>query len=213
MALQIEKSFVIRAPLAAVWEFLTDPHRVVRCLPGAAITEQVDERTWAGTITVKVGPVSASYKGKVRFERLDAAAHEAEIVASGQDVRGKGGADMRMKSRLAERSPRETEVAATSEVNVTGILAQLGRGMIQDVSDQMFEKFTTAMRADLESAGGAIAEAGGDPPKAPREAEPIDAVSLGAGVLRRALVRGLRSPVFWAAAAVLALFTYWLWLR
>jgi len=213
MALKIEKSFVIRAPLATVWEFLTDPHRVVRCLPGAAITEQVDERTWAGTITVKVGPVAASYKGKMRFERLDAAAHEAEIAASGQDIRGKGGADMRMKSRLAERSPRETEVAATSEVNVTGILAQLGRGMIQDVSDQMFEKFTTAMRADLESAGGGNGAANAGPQPAASEAAPIDAVSFGAGVLGRAAARGLRRPVFWAATVVLALLIYWLWLR
>lgn len=213
MALQIEKSFVIRAPLAAAWKFLTDPHRVVRCLPGAALTEQVDERTWAGTITVKVGPVAASYKGKVRFERLDAAAHEVEIVASGQDVRGKGGADMRMKSRLAERSPRETEVIATSEVNVTGILAQLGRGMIQDVSDQMFEKFTTAVRADLESAGEGNGAASAGPQPAAREAKPIDAVSFGAAVLGRAAARALRRPLFWAAAIVLALLTYWFWLR
>jgi len=213
MAMQIEKSFVIRAPLAAAWDFLTDPHRVVHCLPGAAITEQVDERTWAGTITVKVGPVAASYKGKVRFERLDAATHTAEIVASGQEVRGKGGADMRMTSRLTVRSPRETEVAATSEVNVTGILAQLGRGMIQDVSDQMFEKFSAAMRTDLESAGEGNGAPNAKPQPAPGEAEPIDAVSLGAGVLGRAAARGLRRPVFWAAAVVLALLIYWLWLR
>jgi carbon monoxide dehydrogenase subunit G len=213
MAMQIEKSFVIRAPLAAAWDFLTDPHRVVRCLPGAAITEQVDERTWAGTITVKVGPVAASYKGKVRFERLDAATHTAEIVASGQDIRGKGGADMRMTSRLVERSPRETEVAATSEVNVTGILAQLGRGMIQDVSDQMFEKFSAAMRTDLESAGEGNGDANARPQPAASEAAPIDAVSFSAGVLGRAAARGLRRPVFWAAAVVLALLIYWLWLR
>jgi carbon monoxide dehydrogenase subunit G len=217
--MQIEKSFVIRAPLAAVWEFLTDPHRVVRCLPGAAITEQVDEQTWAGTITVKVGPVAASYKGKVRFERLDPATHTAEIVASGQDVRGKGGADMRMTSRLTGRSAGETEVAATSQVNVTGILAQFGRGMIQDVSDQMFGKFTAAMRSELESAaGGGDGGPGGTPPAARSEIEPaappVDVVSLGAGVLGRAAVRGLRRPVIWAvAAAVLALVVYWIWLR
>lgn len=212
MGMQIEKSFVVRAPLAAAWNFLTDPQRVVRCLPGAAITEQVDERTWAGAITIKVGPVAASYKGKVRFERLDPATHTAEIVASGQDVRGKGGADMRMTSRLVERSPRETEVAATSEVNVTGILAQLGRGMIQDVSDQMFEKFTTAMRAELESAEGrnGVNEA----PRAPvNPAPPIDAVSFGSEVVGRAVVRGLRRPLFWAAVVFLALGVYWLWFR
>ncbi len=147
--MQIEKSFVVQAPRAAVWDFLTDPHKVAKCLPGAAVTEQVDETTYAGTITVKVGPVTASYRGKLKFERLDEAAGEAELQASGQETRGKGGAEMRMKSRVAELAPGETEVRVTSEVNVFGVLAQMGRGMIQDVSDQLFQKFSDAMRREL----------------------------------------------------------------
>ena len=152
MGMEIEKSFVVAAPAGAVWDFLTDPHRVARCLPGAAITEKVDDETYAGTITVKVGPVTASYRGKMRFERLDPALREADIAASGQETRGKGGADMRMKSRVSERSPAETEVVVVSDVNVVGILAQFGRGMIQDVSDQLFQRFTVAMRRELETA-------------------------------------------------------------
>src|SRR5262249_31761603 len=150
MALEISKSFIVRTSPEVAWAFFTDPTRVARCLPGAAITSQVDERTYAGTITVKVGPVAASYKGTMRFERLDAAARTAEIVAAGQDVRGKGGADMRMTSALVERAPGETQVTITSQVNVMGILAQLGRGMIQDVSDQMFDTFVAAARSELE---------------------------------------------------------------
>jgi carbon monoxide dehydrogenase subunit G len=153
MGIPIEKSFVVAAPAAAVWEFLTDPVKVASCLPGAAITGKEDDSTWVGTITVKVGPVTASYRGKLRFERLDAAAREAEIAASGQETRGKGGADMRMKSRVVERGPGETEVTVASDVNVVGVLAQFGRGMIQDVSDQMFRKFTEAMRRQLEAPG------------------------------------------------------------
>jgi hypothetical protein len=210
MALQIDKTFTINAGRAAVWNFLTDPDRVARCLPGAAITEKVDEQTYLGTITVKVGPVSASYKGKVRFERLDEAEGTAEIVASGQDVKGKGGADMRLTSRLTERAPGQTEVAASSAVNITGILAQLGRGMIQDVSDQMFLKFTEAMRAELES--GAAAGASPGAPMA-AAAPPVDAVSLGAGVARRAAGRAIGRPAFWAVAAVLLLLIYWIWFR
>ncbi|HVI95343.1 MAG TPA: SRPBCC domain-containing protein, partial [Anaeromyxobacter sp.] len=61
MPFQIDKTFVVRAPAQAVWDFLTDPQRVARCMPGAAITEQIDDRTYAGTLTVKVGPVVASY--------------------------------------------------------------------------------------------------------------------------------------------------------
>ena len=159
MAIPIEKQFVINAGRREVWAFLTDPSRVAGCLPGAAITEQVDERTHAGTIAVKVGPVSARYKGTVRFERLDEGEGVAEIAAAGQDVRGKGGADMRMTSRVVERGPAETEVTVSSTVNISGILAQFGRGLIQDVSDQMFRQFTEAMRAALESAGD---EAGAD---------------------------------------------------
>ena len=152
MGIPVEKQFVIEAARGDVWAFLTDPSRVAGCLPGAAITEQVDERTHAGTIAVKVGPVSARYKGTVRFERLDEDEGVAEIAAAGQDVRGKGGADMRMTSRVVARGPAETEVTVSSTVNISGILAQFGRGMIQDVSDELFRRFTDAMRAALESA-------------------------------------------------------------
>src|SRR6202035_969607 len=185
MGMEITKSFVVKAPASAVWEFLTDPTRVARCLPGAAITEKVDEKTYGGTITVKVGPVTANYRGKMRFERLDAAAREAEISASGQETRGKGGADMRMKSRVVERPGGETEVEVVSDVNVMGVLAQFGRGMIQDVSDQLFQKFADGMRRELEAPAVATpvpagnpsssmevpAEtAGGVPPRAPARA-------------------------------------------
>ncbi len=200
MAIPIEKSFVVKASADRVWEFLTDPHRVAKCLPGAAITERLDDQTYAGTMTVKVGPVSTSYKGQVRFERLDSDARVAEITGRGLDVRGKGGADMRMTSRLVERGPGETEVTVISEVSVTGILAQFGRGMIQDVSDQMFEKFTEAMRSELE---------GGE--QGARKADALDVASLGAAVGKRALGRVVRRPGFWAAVVILVLAIYWLW--
>ena len=67
---------------------------------------------------MKVGPVSSSYRGKVTFERLDPAARTAEIVASGQDVRGKGGADLRLTSSLKALPEGATEVTAVSLVNV-----------------------------------------------------------------------------------------------
>lgn len=209
--MQIEKSFVVQAPRAAVWDFLTDPHKVAKCLPGAAVTEQVDETTYAGTITVKVGPVTASYRGKLKFERLDEAAGEAELQASGQETRGKGGAEMRMKSRVAELAPGETEVRVTSEVNVFGVLAQMGRGMIQDVSDQLFQRFTAAVRAELEAAP-AVAEssAGGPPASASPQNQSLDAVAFGAQVAGRTARRWTRSPGFWLALAVLAILLYWL---
>src|SRR5262252_4557664 len=174
MGLRFENAFVIKAPADRVWAYLTDPYRVAPALPGAAVTEKLDDGSYAGTITVKVGPVSAKYKGNVRFESLDAAARSAVMAARGQDTSGRGGADMKMQSHLVEKSPGETEVTVVSDMNVTGILAQMGRGLMQDVSNQMFQKFTEAMRAELEkpaqptssdSDGGAGAgggDAGGD---------------------------------------------------
>lgn len=151
MGMEITKSFDVNAPADAVWAFLTDPYRVASCLPGAAVTGKVDDTTYTGTITVKVGPVTASYRGKMHFDRLDPEAREAELSASGQETKGKGGADMRMKSRLVAKGPTTTEVTVVSDVNVVGVLAQFGRGMIQDVSDQLFQKFSQAMRRELET--------------------------------------------------------------
>ena len=167
MALEIVKTFTIKAPPALVWEFLIDPHKVVRCLPGAALTGQLDAKTYTGTMTVKVGPVQSSYKGKVIFERLDAVTRTAEILGSGQDTKGKGGAELKLVSSVKELSPGVTEVVATSQVNISGILAQMGRGMIQDVSDQMFKIFSERMRAELESAATAAPAPAAPPPVAP----------------------------------------------
>jgi carbon monoxide dehydrogenase subunit G len=227
MPMEISKTFVVNAPAEAVWGLLTDPQRVARCLPGAAITNQVDEQTHAGTITVKVGPVAATYKGTMRFERLDAATRTAEIVAAGQDVRGKGGADMRMTSRLVEREAGGTEVAISSQVNVMGILAQFGRGMIQDVSDQMFDKFVAAVRAELETPAvtpsSSSPQVSGDQttpvasgvvrPGEPTGTEPIEVLSFGSAVVGRAAGRAALRPIVWVGAVVILVAIYWLWLR
>jgi carbon monoxide dehydrogenase subunit G len=230
--MEITKSFVVKAPAAAVWEFLTDPYRVGRCLPGAAITDKVDDQTYTGTITIKVGPVTASYRGKMRFERLDPAAMEADIAASGQETKGKGGADMRMKSRVVAKGPDETEVTVVSDVNVMGVLAQFGRGMIQDVSDQLFQKFTDGMRRELETPAVVAPPAVETPavevvdqePAAPAQAtapqtiappppmaeDVLDVGSLGAKAASRAAGRLLRGPVFWIAVILIAFLIYWL---
>jgi len=154
--MRIEQKFVLNAPPDRVWGFLTDPFQVAGCLPGAAITSRIDDRTYEGTITVKVGPVTAAYKGKVRFERLDPEHLETELVGQGQDVRGKGGAEMRMVSRLSPLDGGGTEVAVTSDVNISGILAQMGRGMIESISAQIFQQFTAAVQQKLQAAPGSV---------------------------------------------------------
>jgi len=223
MALEIVKTFEVNAAPDAVWSFLTDLPRVARCLPGAAIGDKLDEKTSSGTMTIKVGPVSSTYRGKVVFERLDPTARTAEIVATGQDVRGKGGADLKLTSSLKALPSGKTEVTAVSLVNVTGMLAQMGRGMIQDVSDEMFQIFSERMRAELETPAvsaaatpvtdgarspgdGAAARSGTPAPSpsspaarpAPDRPEALDAAAIGARVARRSAARLVKRPAFWA---------------
>jgi hypothetical protein len=171
---------------------------------------------------VKVGPVAATYKGTLRFERLDPAARSVEIVANGQDVRGRGGADLRMTSTLVERAPGETVVSITSQVDVLGVLAQIGSRMIQDVGDRLFDTFVGAVRAQLEkprqpTAGRepAMASGGSEPGREPPQdgTAPIEVLSFGTALAGRAAARALAKPAVWAGATLLILLVYWLWSR
>lgn len=148
--MKIEQEFTIAAPADEVWAFLTDPERVAAALPGAEITEKVDETTYKGGMSVKVGPLSASYKGTVSFE-LNEADRSATVHAKGQGKAGMGSAEMRMVSSVIEVSGEETKVAVESDLTVSGVLAQMGRGMIEQVSRKMFKDFTDNVKQELES--------------------------------------------------------------
>jgi carbon monoxide dehydrogenase subunit G len=181
MAIQIEKTFQVKEPVEKVWSFLSDPRRVAACVPGAQITEQVDENNYKGTIRVKVGPSVTDYKGDVQIVRLDSQNHEIEILGKGQDMRGRGSASMKMTGKLRALDSSSTEVTSISELTVVGILAQMGSRVIQEVSNIMFGEFTKNFQVQLANpAAPAVAEAA---------AKPINATSLAweaaKGVFRR----------------------------
>jgi len=150
MALKIEKTFEVQEPVEKVWAFLSDPRKVATCVPGAQITEQVDEKTYKGAIKVKVGPSVTDYKGEVQIVRLDTQNREIEILGKGQDVRGRGSASMKMTGKLRALDTGGTEVTSVSEVNVIGILAQMGSRVITEVSNIMFGEFMKNFQARLQ---------------------------------------------------------------
>lgn len=154
MAVRIEKTFEVGEPIDQAWDLLSDPRKVVGCLPGAKITETVDERTFKGAISVKVGPSVTEYKGEVKVVRLEAEAHTIEMEGKGQDVRGKGGASMKMTGTLQALDAGGTRVTAISEVNVVGILAQFGGRMLTDVADVIFKEFTQRFQEKLKDPAG-----------------------------------------------------------
>ncbi|HEY6352194.1 MAG TPA: SRPBCC family protein [Candidatus Angelobacter sp.] len=154
MAVKIEKTFQVQQPIEKVWNFLSDPKKVVVCVPGAKITEQVDDHNYKGSISMKVGPTVTDFSGEIQILRLDAQAREIEILGKGKDVRGKGGASMKMTGSLRSLPDGGTEVVSVSEVSVVGILAQVGSRMINEVSNIMFRQFVVNFQEQLKAIPG-----------------------------------------------------------
>lgn len=175
MAIRIEERFHVNAPVEGVWKYLVDPQRVVTCLPGAELTEVVDERTFHGNVKVKVGAITVSYRGRVRLVEVDEAARRVRMEADGRESTGTGSAKMTMESSVAAAGTG-AEVVVRAEVDVVGRLVQLGRGMIEQVSHQLFQQFAACVGATLESE--ATARTGEMALPAPHRAEPLRALPL-----------------------------------
>jgi carbon monoxide dehydrogenase subunit G len=178
MAVIIEKTFRVDEPVEKVWALLSDPRKVATCVPGAQITEQVDDKTYKGAIKVKVGPSTNEFKGELQVIRLDPQTHELEILGKGQDVRGKGSASMKMTGKL-QTVDGGTEVVSSSELTVVGILAQMGARVITEVSNIMFEQFVNNFKKQLQAPDGATVEA----------AKPIGGVGLAFSALKASFSR------------------------
>jgi carbon monoxide dehydrogenase subunit G/peptidoglycan/xylan/chitin deacetylase (PgdA/CDA1 family) len=152
MAFKIEERFEVKAPVERVWKYLIDPQRVVHCLPGAELLEQQDERTFLGAIKVKVGPLSMSYKGQAKFTEINEETHQARMVGDAREVGGSGSTKVSMLSTVAPLASGGCEVLVNADIDLVGKIVQFGRGMIEEVSRQMFRQFSTCVRQQLEVA-------------------------------------------------------------
>jgi len=186
MAITIQETFTVRAPIDVVWRFVTDPEKVVACMPGAELQEVVDERTFLGNVKVKVGAITASYKGRVRFTEVDGGGHALQMVAEGRDTSG-GTAKGTMVGRLRSLPDGQTEVVAEASIDLTGRIMQVGRGMIQGVSHQLFQQFVASTKARLEASQAGVVE-----PGVPAEVKPIRIVPLLVQALLAAILRFFR---------------------
>ncbi len=187
MAIEIQETFPVRAPIEAVWQFLLDPQRVVVCMPGAELEEVIDDRTFRGNIKVKVGPITTSYKGSVQLTEVDEQVYMVQMVAEGRETGG-GIAKGTMSSRLRALPDGQTEVVTETSVDIAGRIMQIGRGMIQDVSHQLFQQFVACAKERLEAPEGAATEEA----EAAAEAEPVRILPLALRALWSAIVRFFR---------------------
>ncbi|AEA27800.1 carbon monoxide dehydrogenase subunit G [Pseudonocardia dioxanivorans CB1190] len=180
--MQLENKFTIAAPIEEAWAALNNPETVAPCFPGATLTEYEDD-SFTGTVKVKLGPISLTYKGKGTYIERDDAAHKVVIDATGRDSRGNGTAAAKVTGSMVAQGPDKTEVTMVTDLSITGRPAQFGRGVISDVSEKIIGQFASCLtdklggsKADEGAAGGEAAKADAAPSDtAPAAAAPTSA--------------------------------------
>ena len=150
MKVALSKTFTIRAPISAVWDFMTNVEKVCTCIPGAQYKENIGEDQHSVMLLVKVGPIKSSYRSTVSIRSLDYENYTIEIEGQGTDTKGKGGATMELVGVLSENENGTTEINGDSTITIQGMLGQFGSRMVEDVSNQLFIQFTNSLAAKLE---------------------------------------------------------------
>jgi carbon monoxide dehydrogenase subunit G len=170
----LENKFTIEAPIEEAWKALNDPELIAPCFPGAALTEYEGD-SFTGTVKVKLGPISLTYKGKGTYVERDEANHKVVIDASGRDARGNGTAKAMVTGSMVADGPDKTAVTMVTDMTVTGRPAQFGRGVISDVADKIIGQFAGCVAEKLTGPGGAASNGSG-PKHSADETSPIPAV-------------------------------------
>jgi hypothetical protein len=148
--MEFDNSFEVPLPPAEAWKVLLDIKRVAPCMPGAELTEVLDENTYKGKINVRLGPVGLTFAGVVKFEHIDAANYTARVAAQGTDAKGRGGANAASVFRL-EPAGGGSKVLVHTNLALSGAVAQYGRGVgiIQATAAQLMNQFATRLKDHL----------------------------------------------------------------
>ena len=208
--MDLNHDFTVPVPVADAWRILTDVERIAPCLPGAEL-QDVEGDTYRGVVKVKVGPIQAQFKGQASFVERDDNAHKAVLKGEGRDTGGKGNASALITAQLTAESDSSTKVVVTTDLSITGKVAQFGRGAMADVSDKLLGQFVENLNQLIASQPASATETTSAPEAAPAAqtdggvrkiegpaAKPIDLLdAAGAPILKRAI------PVLVVAAAVI----------
>ena len=177
MKVQLEKTFAMPGSADTAWAVLRDIDAVAACMPGAKITERIDAQHFKGTVSVKFGPASMSFRGDVEILSLDAASKTLRLVGKGTDTTGSSGASMDLTARVEAIDADSCNLRGTSEVSMSGKAAAFGGRMMDSVADQVLKQFASnfaarvqALRAHLPPPGSG---SGADP--AQNASLPLDA--------------------------------------
>ena len=150
--MRIDNSFTVGLPAEDAWKVLLDVERIAPCMPGAELQEITDDE-FRGIVKVKLGAITAQYKGAVRFVEVDEAGRRLVLKAEGRETRGQGNASARVTATLRPAGEGRTEVAIETDLTISGKIAQFGRGVLADVSTKLLADFARCVEHDLLSAG------------------------------------------------------------
>ncbi|MET0800961.1 MAG: SRPBCC family protein [Actinomycetota bacterium] len=148
----IENEFTVATPVDELWAFLLDVERIAPCMPGAELTETIDERNFKGKVNMKFGPVALSFAGTVEMTERDDAAHRAVLLAKGMEQKGKGAANATVTSWLEPAADGKTTVKMTADIVLTGAAAQLSRGLLPEISKKLTQQFADCLEATVQAA-------------------------------------------------------------
>jgi carbon monoxide dehydrogenase subunit G len=178
--MEFDNSFEVPLPPAEAWKVLLDIKRIAPCMPGAELTEVLDQDTYKGKIGVRLGPVALTFAGLVKFEHMDAATYTARVTAQGTDAKGRGGANATSVFRL-EPAAGGSKVLVHTDLALSGAVAQYGRGVgiIQLTAAQLMNQFATRLKDNL--AQDSVAAASAPASAAPPPPRPSPAAGSGEG--------------------------------
>jgi carbon monoxide dehydrogenase subunit G len=196
--MELTNEFTVPVPVEHAWAVLTDVERIAPCMPGTTL-DAVEGDEYRGTVKVKVGPITAQYRGAAHFVERDDATHRAVLRAEGRESRGQGNAAATITATVTPDGAGAA-VKVVTDLTITGKVAQFGRGVLADVSARLIQQFADCLSNDLASAGALqaaadveargdtpAASAGGAPRPAPAPAQPVNLVATaGAPVAKRA---------------------------
>ena len=201
--MKLKHCFVVDAPVAQVWALLTDLPAFSSCLPGATLHEEIDG-VYHGAVHIRVGPVMAEYRGSAEFTERDDIRLRTVIDSCGVDTRGSGDARARITAELTDLGGR-TQVDVRTHMQVSGKTTQLGKGVLQDVSEKLMAQFARCVNVKLEGESALDAVAVASASEAPKVTtvhceEDFDLLTVAGGpVIKRA------APIAAAALVLLAL--------
>ncbi|MGE5210741.1 MAG: SRPBCC family protein [Acidobacteriota bacterium] len=175
MAEQLINEFTVNRPIEEAWPLITDLERIAPCLPGAELQE-IEGTIYRGVVKVKLGAISSQFKGEAHFIERDDDNYRAVIKGTGRDTGGRGNASAEITAQAESLSPTSTRVAVTTDLHITGKVAQFGRGIMGDVSSKLMAQFADNLNEMIDEQGvGAPADAEPPAPAPTPEPAPTDA--------------------------------------